>query len=96
MLYNEFRGSQYGWQRGSRCIVRKWDDSPGAEPVPECPMRKIGMNITDADAIRPLRRLGSALGLRHKIDTHGVENLYHSAEFGFGLAAKRAIQVLTG
>ncbi|MGY4367545.1 hypothetical protein ACVW1A_003610 [Bradyrhizobium sp. LB1.3] len=65
-------------------------------PVPECPMRKMGMDIANADTIRPLRRLRSALGLRHQIDTHGMENFYHSAEFGFGVAAKRAIQVLTG
>ena len=72
------------------------DDTPDAELVPECSTRKVGINIADADAIRPLRRLRSTLGLRHKIDTHGVENFYHSAELGFGLAAKRAIQVLTG
>lgn len=59
-------------------------------------MRKIGMNMADADGSAVLSRLRSALGVRHEVDTHGMEHFYHGGEFGLGIAAQGSIQVLTG
>ncbi|EJN13152.1 hypothetical protein PMI42_03543 [Bradyrhizobium sp. YR681] len=68
-------------------MVPEKDDNPAAEPLPDRRTRKIGMDTADAGCLGQLRSLRSALGLRHEIDAHGMENFYHGAKFGFGLAS---------